>query len=204
MRHAFIATFALALLLGVWLVWRGGIAIALIGALGIACGILYTGGPRPLGYLGLGELLVLVFFGPVATAGTFFVQALDWRADAAVAGIAPGALATCLLVVNNLRDIDTDRVAGKRTLAVRCGDRFGKAEYLVGLATAAVIPVVLWRCFAAPALVLLASLTVLTAAPALADVVRARPGDRLQRALAGTGRALAVFGAVLAAALVLG
>ena len=106
------------------------------------CGVLYTGGPRPLGYLGLGDVFVLVFFGPVAVAGTHYVQTLAFSPLAAVAGLAPGLLSTGILTVNNLRDRHTDVGANKRTLAVRFGATFARVEYTVvvvaGLVTALV------------------------------------------------------------------
>jgi 1,4-dihydroxy-2-naphtoate prenyltransferase (EC 2.5.1.-) len=109
-----------------WLLWwefilffRGGWPIVIIGILSIASGILYTGGPWPLGYLGLGDLFVLIFFGPVAVAGTFYVQTLEITPVVIFAGLGPGLLATALLAVNNLRDEPTDKKVGKLTLAVR-------------------------------------------------------------------------------------
>jgi 1,4-dihydroxy-2-naphthoate octaprenyltransferase len=129
MRRAFIATFAVAVLLGTGLIVRGGLPILLIGVASVACGVLYTGGPRPLGYLGLGDLFVLVFFGPVAVAGTHYVQTLSFSRDVALAGLGPGLLSVAILIVNNLRDRHTDVGAGKRTLAVRFGARFARIQY---------------------------------------------------------------------------
>src|SRR5205814_10446864 len=114
-------TFGLAVLCGAYLVYVAGWALLLIGAASILAGILYTGGPRPYGYEGLGEVFVFLFFGIVAVAGSYFVQVqrLDWEAFALAVPV--GLLAAAILVVNNVRDIDTDRRAGKRTLAVRLG-----------------------------------------------------------------------------------
>ncbi|MFM2152763.1 MAG: hypothetical protein RL199_1198 [Pseudomonadota bacterium] len=133
MRRAFVLTFALAVLFGVGLILRGGLPILLIGLASVACGVLYTGGPKPLGYVGLGDLFVLVFFGPIAVAGTHYVQTLTFSPSVAVAGIGPGLLSVAILVVNNLRDRHTDVGAGKKTLAVRFGARFARAEYAVAV-----------------------------------------------------------------------
>jgi 1,4-dihydroxy-2-naphthoate octaprenyltransferase len=130
MLRATIITFALAVTLGAILVARGGAPILIIGILSVAFGALYTAGPYPLAYIGLGDLFVLIFFGPVAVAGTYYVNTLSWSLDAAILGLIPGLLAVGILVVNNLRDYESDRVARKRTLVVTLGERFGKFEYL--------------------------------------------------------------------------
>ena len=140
MKFAFIAVFALAALVGIYLVYRGGLPILGIGVLSILFGILYTGGPFPLGYLGLGEIFVLIFFGPVAVAGTEYVQSLTFSPEAAWLGVAPGLLSSAILVVNNLRDVDTDRVSGKNTLAVRFGKTFARCEYTLFVLLACAIP----------------------------------------------------------------
>ncbi len=130
--------FTAAVLVGLYLVSIGGWPIVVIGLAGIFCAVAYTGGPIPLGYHGLGDPLVFVFFGPVAVLGTYYVQVgqVSWVAAAASASI--GLLATAILVVNNLRDRHTDARAGKRTLAVRMGAAGARREYvaLVGLAYA--------------------------------------------------------------------
>lgn len=130
MLKATIITFALAVALGTILVARGGAPILLIGILSVAFGALYTAGPYPLAYIGLGDLFVLIFFGPVAVAGTYYVNALAWSFDAVILGLIPGFLAVGILIVNNLRDYDSDRLARKRTLVVTFGERFGRLEYL--------------------------------------------------------------------------
>ena len=125
--------FAAAAALGVAGVARAGWPLAVLLVACVAAAIGYTGGPRPLGYLGLGDLLVLVFFGPVAVGATYYLQALALPPLVLGVGLGPGLLATAILVVNNLRDRATDERAGKRTLAVRFGDRFARAEYLACL-----------------------------------------------------------------------
>lgn len=198
MRRAFVLTFALAAGVGVYLVARGGWPVALLGLVSIVLGVLYTGGPRPLGYVGLADVPVLVFFGPVATAGTHYVQALALSSAAIVAGLAPGLLALALLTVNNLRDVESDRAGGKRTLAVRFGPRFAGAEYAACLLGAAAVPFVLRAAFAAPATVLLATGACALGLPALRQVLLWQPGSRLASALTGTGRLLAAYALIFA------
>lgn len=142
MRAAFITTFAIAVVFGCYLVWRGGWPIVVVGVLSVICGILYTGGPRPLGYLGLGDILVLVFFGPVAVAGTVYVQTLQLSWPAVIVGVSPGLLSTAILVVNNLRDRHTDIGANKKTLAVRFGAKAARIEYTLCVIGGLAIPVV--------------------------------------------------------------
>ena len=193
MKRAFLLTFGLAVLVGTYLVWRAGWPLVVIGLASVACGVLYTGGPKPLGYIGIADLFVIVFFGPVATAGTYYVQTLEWSRSAVVAGLAPGLLATALLTVNNLRDIEGDRKAGKRSLAVRFGARFAKAEYVFCLLGAAAVPFVLHGYFDAPAGVLAASASCLLGLPPLRAVLSWTPGRELHGALAATGRLLVLY-----------
>ena len=193
MRNAFLLVFGLAVLLGIYLVWRAGWPIVWIGLASVACGILYTGGPKPLAYVGLGDVFVIVFFGPVATGGTYFVQALQWSEASLIAGFGPGLIATGLLTVNNLRDIEGDAKAGKRTLAVRFGSTFAKTEYVVCLLGAAAVPIVLHLAFDAPIGVLAASAACLVGIPPLKQVLAWTPGTPLLTALAATGRLLVVY-----------
>jgi 1,4-dihydroxy-2-naphthoate octaprenyltransferase len=169
MRRGMLLTFAAAFVFGSLLIPYGGWWLILVGALSIACGIAYTGGPYPLGYNGWGDVFVMIFFGWVATGVTYYVQAGTFAFPAPLAGdgcwftfmagIVPGALATNLLVVNNVRDEPLDREAGKRTLVVRFGRRFGLAEYAALAGLALLVPVLfalaagLWGCL----LVLLAA-----------------------------------------------
>jgi 1,4-dihydroxy-2-naphthoate octaprenyltransferase len=146
MKRAMIAAFAVASLFGFYLVATAGWPIVAIGLASIAAGIAYTGGPWPLGYHGLGDIFVLAFFGFVAVCGTAFVQLGHVPALALAASIPVGALATAILVVNNIRDRATDERAGKRTLAVRFGRRAAIVEYALLLAAAYVTPLVLAVC----------------------------------------------------------
>lgn len=193
MRRATALTFALACVPGLYIVHRGGWPFIVIGLAAIACGVLYTAGPYPLGYLGLGDLFVLLFFGPVAVGGTFFVQSDYVDNEVLLAGLAAGLFSVAILTVNNLRDVDQDRVAGKRTLPVRFGRWFGKVEYAVSiLAGSVAIPAYLALCTRHD-WVFLAALTALPALPAIFTVFTRRDGPTLNRALASTGLLLLVF-----------
>lgn len=131
MLTATIITMSVAFLAGLYLVWVGGFVVLIIGILSLLFGILYTGGPFPLGYNGLGDLFVFIFFGFVAVMGTYYVNALEWSMVSFWASIPIGALAVNILVVNNLRDIKQDKVAGKNTLGVMFGETALKVEYIV-------------------------------------------------------------------------
>lgn len=132
-KKAMIAVFAIAFLSGCFLIWEGGMPIAITLALSIALGVLYTGGPYPLAYLGISELFAFAFFGPIAVLGTYYLQmgTLSWQAF--LAGVSPGAFSMGILIINNVRDIDEDRAANKKTLAVRLGKTFGKCSYFFSL-----------------------------------------------------------------------
>jgi 1,4-dihydroxy-2-naphthoate octaprenyltransferase len=190
-------TFGLAVLCGAYLVYVAGPLLLAIGAASILAGVLYTGGPRPYGYEGLGEVFVFLFFGIVAVTGSYFVQqeTLEWEAFALAVPV--GLRAAAILVVTNVRDIDTDRRAGKRTLAVRLGRPRTRMLYSVMLLVAdvALIPVAL----ALSAWVLLPILTVPLAAR-LARTVRAHvDGPTLNAALARTGMLQLAFCVLLSA-----
>ena len=131
----------LAGLVGLYLVWLGGVVILLLGVAAVVSALAYTGGPVPYGYRGLGEVFVFIFFGLVAVAGTTYLQTLTWEPLAFVAAVPVGALVTAILVVNNLRDIEPDRRAGKLTLAARRGPRFAMQEYDTLLVFAYATPV---------------------------------------------------------------
>jgi len=143
-RAAMILMFVLSAVACLVLVGRAGWPILVIGILSILSGIFYTAGPRPLAYLGLGEVFAFIFFGPVAVAGTYYVQSLEFSWAAVAAGIAPGFFSVAILAVNNLRDRDTDRKANKMTLAVRFGRDFALNEYLFALIAAGLTPVLVY------------------------------------------------------------
>lgn len=136
--------FGAAALIGLYLVIVGGWPILLIGAVSIVCALAYTAGPFPLAYRGLGDLFAFVFFGVVAVMGTYFLQTHHFTLMSFIASLPNALFATCIIVVNNLRDIDTDRAANKRTLAVRIGDRPTRVEYCAMLVIAYLTPLILW------------------------------------------------------------
>ena len=143
MRAAAGVAFALAVAAGGYLIARGGWPVLALGLVSIASGIAYTAGRYALAYTGLADLFVLVFFGPVAVGGTYFVQALDLPGWVPVAGLGPGAIATAILIANNVRDVEQDRAADKRTLVVRFGRAFGVRLYGVCVSVAVVVPAAL-------------------------------------------------------------
>lgn len=203
-RAGMVLTLALAFLVGVYLVWVGGWPVVWIGLASLACAVLYTGGPFPLAYHGLGDLFVFVFFGLVAVGGTYWVQGLAWPPDALLAGAAMGALNTAILVVNNLRDIGTDAAAGKRTLAVRLGVAGTRLEYVLLLAAAASVPPLGIALLDWPTLTVGALAGLLPALPALHSVLTFAEPRELLPGLGRTARAVALYGGVLAGALALG
>jgi len=203
-RRGMVVTLAAAVLVGVYLVSVAGWPIVLIGLASVACAVLYTGGPFPLAYHGLGDVFVFVFFGLVAVGGTYYVQALAWPLDALLAGAGLGALSTAILVVNNLRDIDTDARAGKRTLAVRLGVRGTQVEYVATLLVAAAVPIVGVVSFDWPLLSLAALASGLLCVSPLRTVFRYSEPAELIDALGGTARVVAVYGLLLALGLGLG
>ncbi len=191
-KRATALVFTLACLGGAYLIWRGGWPILLIGVLSILSGIMYTAGPHALGYLGLGDLFVLVFFGPVAVGVTYYVQALTVTPEALIAGLAPGFLSVAILVVNNLRDIEGDRKVGKKTLAVRFGKRFAQWQYVVSVLAASLIPVLLYLVFDTSPFVLIATSVLLAALPACRAVF-SRSGAALNPILGATGKLLLFY-----------
>lgn len=199
MRGGVVLAVTLATVTGLGLVAAGGWPIALAGLASLGAALAYTGGPWPLGYHGLGDLCVFAFFGGVGVIGTHYVQAGFVSPLAVAASLPVGFLVTAILVVNNLRDIDTDRTAGKRTLAVLLGRRVTRAYYAALLATAFVVPVAL----AASGRSSLAALLPLVTAPLALRLTRsvARAGDSatLNDALAGTARLAFLFAFLFAA-----
>lgn len=192
MLAATLASLGLALALGAALVARGGWPIAVLGLAAAASAILYTAGPFALAYLGLGELFAFVFFGPVAAAGTAYLQELRWSAEAAIAGLAPGGYAAALMAVNNLRDRDEDARADKRTLAVRLGPRGAEAVFLAAA----------WLPVAASTMLLAFRPGVVAALPALAAVVGALQLTRALGPAVAAGRENSLLSTTGTAALV--
>lgn len=199
-RNAAFAALAIAAVAGATLALATSLWLIAVGVLAIASAWGYTGGPRPYGYSGLGEVFVFVFFGLVATVGTTYVavESVDFRS--VIAGCGVGALACALLVVNNLRDIPTDTVAGKNTLAVRLGDAGTRRLYeaLIAMALVAVVLVARDRPWA-----LIALVSLLAVVSPLRTVRGGATGSALISVLGNTGRAQAIYGALLTVGLVL-
>jgi 1,4-dihydroxy-2-naphthoate octaprenyltransferase len=196
-------TFTLAALLGMYLFWAAGWPVLIIGLLAIAAAIAYTGGPFPLGYYGLGDLAVFIFFGFAAVCGTVFVQTGQVSSLAWWAALPMGFLITAILVVNNLRDIDTDRKAGKHTLAVRFGAQAARWEYAICLAGAYLVAPVMVFNQIAPSWILLALLS-LPLALSFARRVWRLSGRQLNPALGGTGQLTLIYSLLFALGLLLG
>jgi 1,4-dihydroxy-2-naphthoate octaprenyltransferase len=202
-RTGMVVAFALAVLAGIYLTAVAGWPIVAIGVVAILSGIAYTGGPYPLGYNGLGDLFVFVFFGLVAVCGTVFVEAGRVPLLAVFASLPVGALATAVLVVNNVRDHKTDVVAGKRTLVVRFGREFGVMEYVAMMALAYGVPTALAVSRRASWWVLLPLVTIPLAARLMGVLARETDGPKLNQCLAGTAKLLLLHGLLFAAGLAL-
>jgi 1,4-dihydroxy-2-naphthoate octaprenyltransferase len=196
-----VVVLALAGLVGLYLVSVGGWPILVLGVAAALSALAYSGGPWPFGYRGLGEVFVFVFFGLVAVAGTTYLQTGSLEPLALAAAVPVGALVTAILVVNNLRDIDTDRRTGKRTLAVRLGARGAVGEYVGLLAVTYVVPVLLFVAWILPLRGLLPLLSLPLAVPLLRSVRAGGDPRRLNAVLRGTARLSLVFSVLFAVAL---
>ena len=193
--------FGLAAALGLYLIYVGGWPILVIGMASILAGIAYTAGPFPLGYNGLGDVAVFIFFGLVAVMGTYYVQARALTLEALWAAVPIGAITTNIIIVNNVRDADTDRAAGKRTLAVLLGRNAARLEYAMLMAIAYATPFVLWLGYKFDPWVLLPLLS-LPLAVRLTRTVNTIEGPALNRALGGTAQLLALYGVLLSLGLI--
>ena len=202
--HATWLAFAVAVGAGVYLATVAGPLILAVGAISILAGVLYTGGPWPYGYAGMGELFVFLFFGMVAVNGSYYVQLEELATVPALLSVAVGLLATAIIVVNNVRDIETDRRAGKRTLAVRIGRQRARALYVTVLVGAFVVLGLAPVLTEAPAEILIALLSAPLALAPLRLVRHRTDGPSLNRALAATGGLLGVFSVLAAAGLLVG
>ena len=199
MRNATVGVFGLAAVLGLYLTWKGGWPIVLIGAASIASGVLYTAGPFALGYLGLGELFVLVFFGPVAVGGTYYLLTRVITVPVLLSGLAPGLLSCAVLVVNNYRDRHTDHVTGKKTLVVRFGQSFGRIEYAVTLLGGALVPVALVQLVPGHAWSLLALVTLVPGALLARKLCTEPEAPAMNHMLAQTGQLLVLYSILFSA-----
>ncbi|HEY1277930.1 MAG TPA: 1,4-dihydroxy-2-naphthoate polyprenyltransferase [Thermoleophilaceae bacterium] len=193
--------FGVAVAAGLYLAAIAGWQLLVVGAASILAGVLYTGGPRPYGYEGLGEVFVFLFFGVVAVVGSYFVQTEDLRWEAFALSVPVGLLAAAILVVNNVRDIDTDRRAGKRTLAVKLGRGGARRLFAAMVVVAFLVPPALVGALSFWLLLVLAALPL--APPLIRTVLTRTDGPALNGALAGAGRLLAVFSVLLSVGILL-
>jgi 1,4-dihydroxy-2-naphthoate octaprenyltransferase len=200
-RAGMILCLGLAALLGTYLITVGGWPILVVGLASLACAIAYAGGPKPLGHLGLGEVFVFAFFGPLASAGTLYLQGDAWRLPGLFVGIPAGALSAAILVVNNVRDIPTDARAGKRTMAVRLGARRSWIEYAFLLALAYAIPLLYFPMHGMRWTMLLPLLTLPMAVLLVREGLRGSGGPALNRLLVRTAGLHAAFGLLFAGGL---
>lgn len=194
--------FLLAFVLGLYLVYSAGPVVLMIGVLSIAAGIAYTAGPFPLAYNGLGDIFVFMFFGIVGTTGTYYVQAKDFSWLALLASIPVGALITNILVVNNFRDIEEDRAAGKKTLAVILGRTFARLQFIFLIAASFVVPAVLYFFFGFHIWIFLPYLTIPIAFK-LINMLFTLEGLQLNKTLELTAKLSVLFGLLFAAGLTL-
>jgi 1,4-dihydroxy-2-naphthoate octaprenyltransferase len=202
--RATLIVLGLALAVGVYLVSVGGLPILLIGLASLVCALAYTGGPFPLAELGLGDLFVFVFFGLAAVGGTYYVQTGTLAGDVLLAGAGVGALSTAILVVNNLRDVETDARAGRRTLAVRLGPSGAKAEFLALVIAAALVPPIgIWLA-GWPTWTFLALVGLAPALMTIETVLRYVDPRELNPALRAVARGVSWYGGLLAVGFVIG
>ena len=197
-KRGIIVAFGLAVLIGAYLAYVGGWPIVAIGILSVLSGLAYTGGPYPLGYHGLGDVFVFVFFGVIAVTGTAYLQSGHWSVLPLLLSIPIGLLVTNILVVNNLRDLPTDLAAGKRTLATRIGDRATRAQYAVSTIAAYVVPLVIGLTDPARRLIMLPLISLPLALRRVLVVAKGASGRDLNLMLKRTGMLLLLFGGLLA------
>ena len=202
MKIAMWVTFGLAICLGFYLAFIGGWPIVWIGLASIVAGITYTGGPYPLGYHGFGDLLVFIFFGLIAVPGTYYLQVGAVTELSFWMGAIMGMLSTAILVVNNLRDADTDKISGKNTLAVRMGKTFTKIQYSVLVLIPFLLPVYIWFYYESE-LSLFLTIFALPISFYLIKEVFTLKGRELNSVLICTVRLLFIFTILLATGLVL-
>lgn len=200
-KRGMLMVFFLSAILGLYLTFVGGWPILVVGVAAILSAIAYTGGPFPLGYHGLGDIFVFVFFGIAAVVGTYYVQTLAVSATVWWMAVVMGLLTVAILVVNNLRDIENDRQVHKHTLAVRFGESFSRQEYLFCILTAYIIPVMLWLRQDLPIFSLLIFLTIPMTFQ-LIKAIYAESGRSLNKTLAGTSRLELLFALCFALGLV--
>jgi len=203
LRSGVTLIFVLSLIPGFYLLAVGGWPVLFIGLACIGAALAYSGGPFPLASHGLGDIFVFIFFGLVAVCGTYYVQALRLTPMVWLMGAIEGLLITAILVVNNLRDIQTDRQSGKRTLAVIIGDRASKLEYLLLLGIAYAIPIILWLSGYGSAWLILPLFSLPLAVSQVRFIWKSAGGSMLNQTLANTAKLALVYSLLLSAGLIL-
>ena len=191
-KRGMVIVFLVAFLFGLVLAVRGGWPIFWIGVISILCGVLYTGGPVSLAYLGIADVFALLFFGPVSVAGTYYLQTFTITAAVVIAGLAPGMMAMSLLAVNNIRDVKEDTVSKKKTIAVRFGVKVARFEYVFSMVFASLVPLWLWLHMELNSGTLWAIGSLIVAQPLIRTVLT-QEGRILNRVLGQTSGVLIVY-----------
>ena len=199
MMRAVIIVMLVSFFAGLYLVWVGGWIILVIGLLSLLFGVLYTGGPYPLGYNGLGDIFVFIFFGVVAVMATYYVNALEWSRVSLLASLPVGALCVNILVVNNLRDVEQDKVSGKKTLGVLLGDNWLKAEYLAMVGIAYLIPPAIYFFYDFTAAMFLPMLSLPFAFVLVRQILTNKDKRLLNKTLERTAQLMVLYGILFSA-----
>lgn len=204
MKFATFGTMTLAFFIGLYLVYLTNWQILALGIASLVFGILYTGGPYPLGYNGLGDVFVFLFFGIAAVMGSYYIHTLEWAQEAFWASLPAGALSVNILVVNNLRDIKSDAETGKQTLGVIFGERFLKAEYLIMILLALAIPPHLWFWEDFSLWIFLPYISIPFTIPLLKSVFTETVKSNLNETLTNTAKHMTIFGILFAVGIIAG
>ena len=202
MKAAVIITFLTSFLMGLYLVYHGGFVILAIGVLSILAGLAYTAGPYPLAYNALRDIFVFMFFGIVGTVGTYYLHTKDLSLISFISSVPVGALVTNILVVNNYRDVDEDKVSGKRTLAVKFGKNFTRYQFIFLIAISFIVPLLLYVFFNASIFIFLPYLT-LPIAYKVITMIYTLNGTALNQTLELTAKLSAIYGLLFSAGFIL-
>ena len=202
MKTAIVLTFLTAFLIGLFLVYHGGFVILVIGILSILAGLAYTAGPYPLAYNALGDIFVFMFFGIIGTVGTYYLHTNDLSIVSFISSIPVGALVTNILVVNNYRDIEEDKTAGKKTLAVKLGKNFTLYQFTFLIVLSFLVPLLLFAFFNASIWIFLPYLT-LPIAYKVISMIYTLNGTQLNTTLELTARLSAIYGLLFSAGIIL-
>lgn len=202
MKTAVVITFLTAFLLGLFLVYHGGTVILVIGVLSIIAGLAYTAGPFPLAYNGLGDIFVFMFFGIIGTVGTYYLHTKELSLISFISSVPVGALVTNILVVNNYRDIEEDKTAGKKTLAVKLGRNFTLYQFTFLIVLSFLVPLLLFAFFNASIWIFLPYLT-LPIAYKVISMIYTLDGIQLNQTLELTAKLSAIYGLLFSAGIIL-